>query len=1061
MFHMVGRLTRQQLADSRKLKMFSLILKKLTDVFIQFRIWSSLAAFSIDKMETSKSIEKFHIMDTSADSNDITSDTIKLYIQDSERFRNKLEKIALHLGGLIETLPIQSTNGYLQKNKSKLLPMIYPRFLRNNFEAQHFKNTFVSTKNEQIDYFNDHANANILLDDEAIDKLKETEKKINELLKTIHDILSIKHKADMNLKTFLENRNLKLLAAVYQCIPLLASFINTIESIDLTVFALIDKSAATSSSAEQERHDTLVSNDNLPKMKNSIGETPSFSDLGTRSVSASDAGTELSDETDYNSQSFYDATAKTFRPMVDDFIHLKQSIHSIFTDLVLDSQTITADDPESFFGIRTEKPTEDTGKTKMVADVMIKRLELIDTQVYNDGLYTLEPSLKLIETIKFTRERIRLIVLSTTQLKDERRVILNYCSRLMNTDFNVASLFIAERHNTLISKLSQNINKSVSTMNSQHNDGDQYDDGLVTSHDLTEYYSDNMTSGETTNHSIPWYMSADTDEASLVYEATTLRGGPIKGLVSKLINPLNPQDDLYMETFLCFFSTFMKPAKLFEILIDKYHLNMPEALSYEEYGIWLDQKLKPQQKRILEVFQRLFSKYWIVNYTSVELINMWESFVEDTPSIDDSLVALSNKVLSFDNQQAYIEYFRLAIIEPKTIPMSIVNNNVLHLKLQNLNVNYAAQQITAVQAFYFSKLNLWDLIGRSYNFNRIFRKKNERVPFARDPLGTKNISNFIKNCNNLTHYTTFMILKDTDLKTRVESIKYFITLAEKLLTLKNFSSMTAIISGLSSTGVSRLRKTWNEIPANYYKKFEKMDNLMSIGKNYSEYRNILRFVETDGDPYLPFLGMYLSDIRFTTDGNPDWLDNKKGSKGMVNFSKRVNLMKIIKEVLQFNDTPYNIKLDLEFSRYLQVMFQELPDDEKLYEMSINLEPRVSLFKDAPPFTAVAPGNSISSINSVNFSNIFGPMNTFGSISTNRSSQSIDTALNDDSLTTGGDSKTASTGSGKKLDSLGKRPRKYRPLLSLTAADRVKDKEKDKKEDKKEEMKEEKEIAKEA
>lgn len=356
----------------------------------------------------------------------------------------------------------------------------------------------------------------------------------------------------------MEEKNLKLLAAVYQCIPLLNTFLDTIESIDLTVFALIDKSAATTSLQDnnQVRNDTLISSDYSNRMKSSIGEHVSLNDFGVRSITTSDDGTELNDETDHDSQSFYDATAKTFRPMIQDFIHLKQSIHSIFTDLILDAQTITAEDSESFSAIRADKTHEKSGRTKMVADVMIKRLEYIDSQIFNDEIYTLEPSLKLIETIKFTKERIRLIILSTTQLKDERRVILNYCSRLMNTDFNVASLFIAERHNTLVSKMSQNFGKSISTVNSQANDGEQYDDGLVNSNELTQFYNENISASnlsEAAGHHIPWYMTPDEDEVCLVYEATTLKGGPIKGLVSKLVNPLNPQDDLYSETFLCFF----------------------------------------------------------------------------------------------------------------------------------------------------------------------------------------------------------------------------------------------------------------------------------------------------------------------------------------------------------------------------------------------------------------------------------------------------------------------------------------------------------------------------
>ncbi|GAV27902.1 hypothetical protein PMKS-001370 [Pichia membranifaciens] len=1057
--HTAGRLIHRQLLDSNKLTQFTAIMKKITNMFIQFRIWTTLTLVSLDSMETSKSSKSLRI----SAPEDVPKSKMSSYHDDSVRCRRKLEKLLTHLCLVTGSLSSPNQNGLFAKNDSKILPMVYPRFVKDKFEGGNFKNKFVDARFSQSDFFSNSTQnqVNILLDDEALNKLASTEKKILESLKEVQDILSLKLSKDATLKTFMDDRNLKLLAAIYQCIPLLCLFIDTVESIDMTVFAMINKLAA--KNYEPERQNTIVSKNEILVPKNDNNERslsdasmPGFTpakkqgvDISSYSL-ADENDNDLSEDSESSSQSFYDATAKVFRPMINEFMYLKQLLHSAFTDLVLDAQTITATDPETFFPIDREGPSSDRpiSRSKQLTEALMKQLELINSEIFHDGVFKLEPNLKLLETIKLAKGRMRLISVSVTQLKEERRSILNYCSRVMNTDFNIASLFIAERHNTLVSMTSQSTQtiftgKSTSTMNSAL-------DGIDTAFDADERYSNRATTDipewpETEN--IPWYMGPDHDEEALIYEASNLRGGPVRGLVAKLVNPITPNDELFEQTFFTFFSTFVKPVKLFDILIEKYHIGMPDALSYEEYGIWLEQKLKPQQKNVLDVFEKLFSKYWIVRYTTPELVSTWENFIAGIPSIDSSLTELASKALSFTEQEDYIDFFHLGCMEPKQIPRSPLTSSIKQLRLQSLNINYVADQITAVQAFYYRKLNLWDLLGRTYNFSKILHRKNDFSSHnMRDPLGTKNISNFVKNCNNLTHFTTYMILRK-DSEERISAIQFFISLAEKLLSLKNFSSMTAIISGLGSTSISRLRKTWDAVPSFYVAKFQKMDNLMSIGKNYSEYRNILRFMETDDDPYLPFLGMYLSDLRFTTDGNSDWLGSKRGSKGLVNYSKRMSIMKIMKEVLNFNETLYKIELDTDFSCYLHEMFTGLPDDEKMYELSIQIEPRVSLLKNPKSSLSAraAPNSSISSAGSAPFGKFLSGYSAFGSISTVGSGQSEESIANANPHGAGGGNNNISNVIAKKQEGLGasRKPKRYRALHSLTYSDKDKDRDKEK------------------
>ena len=56
---------------------------------------------------------------------------------------------------------------------------------------------------------------------------------------------------------------------------------------------------------------------------------------------------------------------------------------------------------------------------------------------------------------------------------------------------------------------------------------------------------------------------------------------------------------------------------------------------------------------------------------------------------------------------------------------------------------------------------------------------------------------------------------------------------------KNFNSLFAIISGLGHGCVSRLRSTWDKVPAKYVKMFEDLQDLMDPSRNMSKYRNLV------------------------------------------------------------------------------------------------------------------------------------------------------------------------------------------------------------------------------
>ncbi|CAG8588934.1 10173_t:CDS:2 [Funneliformis caledonium] len=62
---------------------------------------------------------------------------------------------------------------------------------------------------------------------------------------------------------------------------------------------------------------------------------------------------------------------------------------------------------------------------------------------------------------------------------------------------------------------------------------------------------------------------------------------------------------------------------------------------------------------------------------------------------------------------------------------------------------------------------------------------------------------------------------------------------------------------------------------------------MNLTKNFAEYRDILHNINP---PCIPFFGLYLTDLTFIEDENPNYLKN---SNKLINFAKRMKTAEVI------------------------------------------------------------------------------------------------------------------------------------------------------------------------
>jgi hypothetical protein len=110
---------------------------------------------------------------------------------------------------------------------------------------------------------------------------------------------------------------------------------------------------------------------------------------------------------------------------------------------------------------------------------------------------------------------------------------------------------------------------------------------------------------------------------------------------------------------------------------------------------------------------------------------------------------------------------------------------------------------------------------------------------------------------------------------------------------------------------------------------EKIQFMMSPDGAFKNYRTALSNAVT---PILPYIGVSLTDLTFIEEGNQD------GTNDKINFRKRELGYKSIREVTQYQISPYKFPAEDPLYTWLQ----ELPylgSDESLFDLSLAVEAR--------------------------------------------------------------------------------------------------------------------------
>ncbi|KAG5356157.1 Cell division control protein 25 [Yarrowia sp. B02] len=421
--------------------------------------------------------------------------------------------------------------------------------------------------------------------------------------------------------------------------------------------------------------------------------------------------------------------------------------------------------------------------------------------------------------------------------------------------------------------------------------------------------------------SLPWFIQAEYDSGLILDDKNNVRAGSIIALVERLTHH-DSLDSSFNSTMLLTFRTFMTPHMLLELLIQRFTIQPPEGLTAEEFDLWESKKQRPIRIRVYNILKNWLEHNWLepVSPVTHDLLAQIETFV--LQMVSQNFPGAKQLLTSIQVRQKGEEIKKRMVQNPAPTPPPVISRNFKRQKLQDLDSVELCRQLTIRESRLFCSISPIECLNKEWN--------SKRGTSGGEP---SNIRKFIQNSNCLTNWVAACILAEKDTKKRASVIKYFVQVSEQCRQINNFSSMTAIISALYSSTIHRLKKSWELVSARTMASLENMNKLMNSTRNFNEYRDMLHLVNP---PIIPFFGVYLTDLTFVADGNPDFI---KGEPKLINFSKRTKTAEIVREIQQYQSIPYSFQELPEVQQRVAAKFKEAPSIDDQYETSLALEPR--------------------------------------------------------------------------------------------------------------------------
>ncbi|XP_019851329.1 PREDICTED: uncharacterized protein LOC100638387 isoform X1 [Amphimedon queenslandica] len=386
-------------------------------------------------------------------------------------------------------------------------------------------------------------------------------------------------------------------------------------------------------------------------------------------------------------------------------------------------------------------------------------------------------------------------------------------------------------------------------------------------------------------------------------------GATFNKLVER-ITSVTDHDIEFVKTFLLTYQSYATPDKLLRKLIERYNVVRPLGTSLGEFS----QMRQTIQARVINAL-RLWVEYGVDFKDNVTLQDNILHFISSVLVLDHPRLCrpLRTNILSIRGliQKRNVKMFR----DPPP-PVKFPANPGPVLSVFDFDPEEIARQLTLIDFSLFAKIKPAELL------NQAWQKPKYRAR-------AQNILRLVDRMNNLTLWVATTILSQKDIQQRAKRIQGFIQICNHLHSMNNFCTLMALLNGLAHHSINRLTKTFGKLDKVLHKRLNELQEMARPGDHFKLLREDLKKAS---NPCIPYLGLYMSDLTFLDNGNPNFhRDN------LINFSKCRLIYHQIRDLILRQDKSYNFE-EVPALHESLLKFAFL-DDDTLYEVSLQREPR--------------------------------------------------------------------------------------------------------------------------
>ena len=353
----------------------------------------------------------------------------------------------------------------------------------------------------------------------------------------------------------------------------------------------------------------------------------------------------------------------------------------------------------------------------------------------------------------------------------------------------------------------------------------------------------------------PWYLREDFDPQELLWDhdGVSVYAATLEALVKKL-TPHGSTDTTFSHTFMLTFKAFTTGPELLELLIKRYNIQPPDGLTPAELQNWKMAKETPIHLRVCNTIRTWLETHYleqdVVCLDRIEEFAMTDVQGSGSAGLAKQLINSVNKRREHGADKGQRRIISGSLLSPPAPLVPRAPPPGRELKLSDINPLELARQLTIEDFDQYSLLPVDEMMKRAVDAKRNLHLSAE----SKDPF-FPNVSTIIGHSNVVSSWAVRTILSSRDPKQRANIVKYFIQTAWEARQLNNFTAMANLLSAINSAPVARLKRTFEFLSQKYLDMKAAMDKILDSGKNFRNYKEMLRAINP---PTVPFIGEWLS-----------------------------------------------------------------------------------------------------------------------------------------------------------------------------------------------------------